>query len=453
MEIPWGNPPPPDDSNTFSTSHDPPLTPCTRIPKNNNENQPILTENDPTPFDHWQDDFSKLLNDERNKLMIDLSQSFQDFIMEQFPSSKQMKNASVPHSSEPNTLPPKHLNIKTSLFPDIKTEFPDLPFHQHIPKLIVDSTQPQDLVVSLAEVVELTITLEIPTMATNHAAATQQFQLAEEPKDRSKTPPTSKRPNELYYPENNHFNKTNDTAHILKKKTIEQKDTHQYTQAPLSDDHNEQSNSTSNDIDSSVPLPKPATTKETENNNTTVFILPTKLRPGKQGHGTGIGNSVPHRKHKKTSKDLLIQLSQTIYPIIILLLQFFLAILSSLHDLYSQAPPSPDHIANGTTTKITQLSRNRALETTALIIARLKEHETKSEHKYGTTMSHLSLLSPTVKNQNTPPVVPTRFNPRTINQTKQPSCNSKHTWIRCNDLTSTDPIDRGPSPTMATKAI
>jgi hypothetical protein len=90
-----------------------------------------------------------------------------------------------------------------------------------------------------------------------------------------------------------------------------------------------------------------------------------------------------------------------------------------------------------------KLSRNRALEITALIIARLKEHETKSKHKYSAL-----LFSPTAKDQNTH-ATPTRFDPRTVKQNDKPSCNLKHTWIRCNDLTSTNPIDRGPSLTMA----
>ena len=180
MEIPWENPPPPYNYNTFSTPKDPPLTPCIQIPKNKDEKQPILTENLSSPFDHFHDDFSKLLNDERSKMMNDLSQSFQDFIMNNFPPSKPMQTSPVPHTSEPTpALPPKHLDILTPPFPYVKTEFPIPPSHQYIPKLIVDSTPSRVLIVSMAEVVKLTLTLENPTMATDPAAATQKLQLAE----------------------------------------------------------------------------------------------------------------------------------------------------------------------------------------------------------------------------------------------------------------------------------
>ena len=343
---------------------------------------------------------------------------------------------------------PQQPEIEISLFPYTKTDFPDLFFYPYITHLIVDTEKPPHMLDSEVKAIKLTRTPHPPIMAMDTIETTQKFHLEDE-RNNPMTSPGNELKKTLPDPKDNHLKavianrvphqkhvNANTSAHFL---------AHLFPQTITTNqtDRNKRSNketppSTSPNQQSTKNSIEPITTNETEDYKmASLQSAHTKnTQEGAEKNnqhtiGTGIGNSVPHRKHTLI-KDLLLSSTQcvlpamtaTLGPICTLVFQIIHALLH-LHNNqhHDQAPSCP---IQGAIYDAHLLSRNIALEMTAQIIAQLNKNWTiviKQEYK-------------------APPKL-LKSRPAVLSQTTQIG-KTKTTWIQSNDLTSTNPIDRGP---------
>ena len=289
------------------------------------------------------------------------------------------------HQSAPKN-PEISFNLDTT-----ENDIPAKSFLHHCtPKLIVDDATPQDLFITPGEVTK-PIAQETTTMATYSTIAVRKFQLAET-KELTLTSPGTQISHRTIFTTNDIHSIGNDTGNP---------------------DHQK---------------------------HETVFNPPPhnlKQKHKQSRSGTGTGNSVPHRKHTNI-KDFF---GSTFFT----LLQFFYEIFFHLHqyadDPYKALRHADQEHAPTTPKKAIFTPRVRVFDPSAQIIAQLKEIWSTNE-KHSNKTSTIS-LAPT---KNQAPRTPTNYyrSHKTKEEHPRTTAKAKSSWIGSQDLTATNPIDRGP---------